>query len=132
MLIRGHHLLCILGFRGYGYDEYFVNNMNNIIKKLNNEQDMLIKLVDSVDNICEKCPNNIDGKCKNEHHQGSIKEMDDSVLNILEIKPNTLMKYDDVLDKIKLLMTEEAMDDICCNCTWKGYGCCIEGLKNLR
>ncbi|MBE0068610.1 DUF1284 domain-containing protein [Thermoanaerobacterium thermosaccharolyticum] len=132
MILRGHHLLCMLGFKGLGYDSDFIKNMDTIIKKLKDDDDVLIKLVDNVDNICEKCPNNITGVCENEHHEDSIKEMDDTVLNILQIKPETYMKYNDILDKIKLLMTEEVMDDICCNCAWKGYGYCVDGLKNLR
>ncbi|WKV07871.1 DUF1284 domain-containing protein [Thermoanaerobacterium sp. CMT5567-10] len=132
MIIRGHHLLCMLGFKGLGYNEEFIKNMDKIVKKLKNDDDVLIKLVDSVDNICEKCPHNFFGVCKNEHHKDSIREMDNAVLNILNIKSGTSMKYHDIKARIKLLMTEEAMDDICCNCTWREYGYCIDGLKKLN
>ncbi|MDK2806514.1 MAG: uncharacterized protein PWQ94_1678 [Thermoanaerobacterium sp.] len=124
--------MCMLGFKGLGYDREFTKNMDKIVKKLKSDDDVLIKLVDSVDNICEKCPNNVSGVCKNEHHKDSIREMDNAVLNILNIKSGTSMKYHDIKARIKLLMTEEAMDDICCNCAWREYGYCIDGLKNLK
>ena len=27
LVLRGHHLLCLKGFQGYGYDDDFVENM---------------------------------------------------------------------------------------------------------
>ena len=32
--LRGHHLLCIQGYQGYGYSEKFTDNMDNIIEDL--------------------------------------------------------------------------------------------------
>ncbi|KAA5806948.1 DUF1284 domain-containing protein [Thermoanaerobacterium thermosaccharolyticum] len=132
MIIRGHHLLCMLGFKGLGYDEEFIKNMDKIVKKLKNDGDVFIKLVDNVDNICEQCPNNFSGVCKNEHHKDSIKEMDDAVLESIHIKPGESMKYSEIMANIKLFMTEDIMNDICRNCSWKEYEYCVDGLKNLR
>ncbi|MFU0782059.1 MAG: DUF1284 domain-containing protein [Thermoanaerobacterium thermosaccharolyticum] len=132
MILRGHHLLCMLGFKGLGYDSDFIKNMDTIIKKLKDDDDVLIKLVDNVDNICEKCPNNLSGVCKNEHHRDSIKEMDDAVLKVIQIRPGESMKYSEIATNIKLFMTEDIMNGICRNCSWKGYGYCVDGLKDLR
>ncbi|MEW9083166.1 DUF1284 domain-containing protein [Caldanaerobacter subterraneus] len=132
MEIRGHHFLCMLGFRGLGYDEEFVKNMNEIIERLNNEQDMLIKVVDNVDNICALCPNNIDGECKIESYPGSVREKDRAVLKILGIKVGEVIRYRDIVNKIKENMTEEKMMNICKDCEWFGLGYCLEGLKKLK
>lgn len=132
MILRGHHLLCMLGFRGLGYDENFVLNMDAIINKLISEQDMLIKVVDNVDNICDKCPNNVDGTCKNEYYPGSIKEMDNVVLKILGIEEGSELEYREILLKLKKSMNEEDMDKICENCKWQNLGYCKEGLKKLK
>ncbi|WHE07448.1 DUF1284 domain-containing protein [Thermoanaerobacterium thermosaccharolyticum] len=132
MIIRGHHLLCMLGFKGLGYDEEFIKNMDKIVEKLKNDEDVLIKLVDSVDNICEKCPNNFSGMCKNEHHKDSIKEMDDAVLKVIQIRPGTYMKYKDVKAKMKISIKKDVFDLVCSNCDWKKYGYCVEGVENLK
>jgi hypothetical protein len=130
--IRGHHFLCILGFRGLGYDEKFVENMDKIIIKLNNEQDMLIKVVDNVDNICSMCPNNVNGECKTERFPGSVRERDRAVLKILGIEVKEVIRYIDILNKIKENMTEEKMVKICKDCEWFSLGYCLEGLKKLK
>jgi len=130
--IRGHHFLCMLGFRGLGYDEKFVKNMDEIIRKLDNKQDILIKVVDSVDNICAMCPNNIEGECKEEEYPGSVKEKDRTILEVLEIKTGEVFSYQEITNRIKEKMTEEKMEDICKNCQWFSLGYCLEGLKNLK
>ncbi|MBE3579888.1 MAG: DUF1284 domain-containing protein [Caldanaerobacter subterraneus] len=96
MEIRGHHFLCMLGFRGLGYDEEFVKNMNEIIERLYNEQYMLIKVVDNVDNICSTCPNNVNGECTAEKYPGSVREKDRAILKILGIEVGEAVWYKDV------------------------------------
>ncbi|MGI1692039.1 DUF1284 domain-containing protein [Thermoanaerobacter uzonensis] len=132
MEIRGHHFLCVLGFRGLGYDEKFVKNMDEIIRKLNNEHDMLIKAVDSVDNICSMCPNNVNGECTEEEYPGSVKGKDRAVLEILGIGVGEVVRYKDVVDKIKENMTEEKMMNICKDCEWFSLGYCLEGIRKLK
>ncbi|MEW8997238.1 MAG: DUF1284 domain-containing protein [Thermoanaerobacter sp.] len=132
MEIRGHHFLCMLGFRGLGYDEKFVKNMDEIIRKLNNKHDMLIKVVDSVDNICAMCPNNVNGECTEEEYPGSVKGKDRAVLEVLDIRPGEILSYREVTNRIKEKMTEEKMEKICSNCQWFSLGYCLEGFKKLK
>ncbi len=61
--IRPHHLLCILGFRGLGYSEKFVSNMEEVAKKLRSDFTSFITLVLECDAICAACPHNVEGKC---------------------------------------------------------------------
>ncbi len=132
MEIRGHHFLCMLGFRRLGYDEKFVKNMDEIIRKLNNEQDMLIKVVDNVDNICAMCPNNVDGECKIENYPGSVREKDRAILEVLGIEVGEILSYKKIINRIREKMTEEKMRDICRDCEWFSLGYCLEGLKKLK
>ena len=63
--LRGHHLLCLSGFQGYGYDEDFTQNMSdiNLKRKLS---DTTVSLTDSPDDICAACPNLKGNICENE------------------------------------------------------------------
>lgn len=64
-LIRPHHMLCLQFFEGKGYSDEFVTNMADI-KDILDKQNPYVEIVSGVDDICMKCPNYIEGNCKNE------------------------------------------------------------------
>lgn len=49
-------------FIGKGYDEKFVNNMNEVINELKKEDD--VRIVFSNDDICNCCPKFVNGECQ--------------------------------------------------------------------
>ncbi len=49
--LRPHHLLCILTYAGKGYTPTFVENYTQIVRRLNNEED--VELVHGADDICQ-------------------------------------------------------------------------------
>ena len=51
MRIRGHHLPCILGFRGLDYDKRFVQNMEKIVSPVRHNADLGLTLTDHCDDI---------------------------------------------------------------------------------
>ena len=141
LILRAHHIFCIQGFRGKGYNEEFVSNMTNIVRHLNKEDNIMIKVVNTPDYICLSCPNNIGqdemikfevnntydnkGFCENERY---IKNLDNQVLETLSIDEGSIYSYDDLLLKIKQYLTEEKFENICGNCKWYSLGYCREGL----
>jgi uncharacterized protein len=48
--LRGHHLLCILTYKGEGYSPAFVANLDRIAARLTAGEDVL--LVDGPDDVC--------------------------------------------------------------------------------
>lgn len=48
--LRGHHLLCLLTYKGKGYSPAFVANLNRIAARLATGEDVL--LVDGPDDVC--------------------------------------------------------------------------------
>ncbi len=63
IILRPHHGLCIAHFVGKGYDDAFVENMTDVIRRLN-EPDAAVRLTSSPDVICARCPNNQGGACR--------------------------------------------------------------------
>lgn len=116
LILRGHHLLCLKGFQGYGYDENFIKNMTNINNeiKLNTTE---IMLANSADDICNSCPNLKNGLCENETHEKKIVEMDNEVLKKLDIskKYNAIELFEKIDD---IFNTKESVSKICFNCIW--------------
>ena len=121
IMIRAHHLLCMQGFQGYGYDQAFVDNFKKILEMVEDDPFYEITIVDESDIFCACCPNNHQGICKRSPDADSnIKSIDNEVLkgigkesgnqdnyrNLLKIINNTFKSMDDV-------------KDICGDCDWK-------------
>ena len=116
LILRGHHLLCLQGFQGYGYDEDFIRNMDEInqIRKLG---DTTIQITNEADDICKACPNLKNNLCINKTQNDRITSMDNEVLS----KLNSSKEYD-ALDLFKnieeIFNSKETVNDICFKCMW--------------
>ena len=130
LVLRGHHLLCLKGFQGYGYDEDFVENMIevNSQRKLDTTT---VSLTNEADDLCEHCPNLKNNLCKDSTHNETIRKMDDEVLK--KIDPS--IEYDSVklFEKIDEIFTnEESVSNICFNCMWHEKCLFYQKLSNNR
>lgn len=128
--LRGHHLLCLQGFQGYGYDEDFVKNMTKInnMRKL---ADTSIKIVNYPDNICKACPNLVDNKCIDDKNNAKIIAMDDVVLS--KIDSNKTYNSIDLFNEIsQIFNTLQSVEDICFNCSWWEQCLIVKELENNR
>ena len=116
LILRGHHLLCLQGFQGYGYDEAFVENMGEINRqrKLDNTT---ISLTNTADDIFKSCPNLKDGLCENQKQNETIKSMDEQVLSKLDPSKeyNSLNLFKEVE---KNFNSKESVSKICSKCMW--------------
>ncbi len=65
VLLRGHHFLCILTYRGKGYSEVFVENMTAWVDAIRAGRP--VKLVEGPDDICRgltaKCREDVQHDC---------------------------------------------------------------------
>ncbi|MEE1157614.1 MAG: DUF1284 domain-containing protein [Methanobrevibacter sp.] len=115
--LRGHHLLCLLGFQGYGYSEDFVLNMTRI-NELRKSKDCIVSLTNEPDDICSSCPNLNDNVCENKKQNEIIVEMDDEVLSQfnLEKEYNSLELFNEVSLKFN---TMKKVENVCKNCKWE-------------
>ncbi|WP_298523787.1 DUF1284 domain-containing protein [uncultured Methanobrevibacter sp.] len=116
LVLRGHHLLCLKGFQGYGYDEAFVRNMVDINAKRKLDT-TTVTLTNSADDICKACPNLNEGICENEDQNKRIVGMDEEVLKKLDIteEQNAI----ELFKKVDLIFnTKESVCEICSNCMW--------------
>lgn len=116
LILRGHHLLCLKGFQGYGYDEDFVKNMSDINTK-RKQDTTTITLTNTCDDICKACPKLENGHCENENQNRRIVEMDDEVLKKLDdTKEYNALELFETVDSI--FNTKESVSEICSNCMW--------------
>ena len=116
LVLRGHHLLCLKGFQGYGYSKEFSENMAKI-NFLRKQDDTTVLLVNSDDDICKACPNLKDNICENSHQNKKIIEMDNTVLS----KITSAKEYDavELFKKIDALFpNRKSVEKICLDCNW--------------
>ena len=128
--LRGHHLLCLKGFQGYGYDESFVENMIQI----NSQRKMpktTVSLCDFADDICSACPNLIDGICEDEAQNERIVSMDREVLKRLAgTQEHDSIELFEKIDEI--FSTKESVSKICFDCKWSEKCLFYQKLSNNR
>lgn len=133
MRLRLHHLLCIFGFRGLGYDEKFIKGMERVIQKIKDNPTLEIELIKGCDDICRACPFNINGLCENEAVGGEerVRERDRQVAGRLDLKAEDILTIKEVLDSVKKKIKPGDLSVICKDCPWLKMGYCAEGLKKI-
>jgi len=136
LTIRGHHLLCIQGFRGLGYSSEFISNFTQIVKTIHSNQNVYLKLVCNADDICKCCPHLQEGKCrKYDDAVEHVMSMDLAVLGLLQISSDSIISageaYARLAKVVKRNGAETIVKRICTGCEWMSLGFCVEGLKQL-
>ncbi len=133
MRLRFHHLLCILGFRGLGYDEKFIKGMERVVQKIKDNPNLEIELIKGCDNICAACPFNIEGLCENEAIGGEekVRGRDSEVAGRLNLKAEDILTIKEIMDLLKKKIKPGDLSVICKDCPWLKMGYCEEGLKRI-
>ena len=115
--IRAHHLLCIQGFHGLGYDQKFIQRMEEIVALLSSNTSLEVEIITEADEICENCPNLNEGACAKD--QGSkIKELDVHVINHTLLKENDTMTFKRAIDTVNHALNTSDVKFICECCEW--------------
>jgi len=113
--IRAHHLLCLQGFQGYGYDQEFTIWMGKIIQTLKSDPSTKIEIVNDADDICTNCPNLIEKQCV-DHLK--INKMDANVIGAISLEENQILTIKTALQIINMELNSEAIKSVCEGCVW--------------
>lgn len=126
--LRGHHLLCLLGFQGMGYSPEFVAHMTDVHQHLRNSPDTEILLVAGPDDLCERFPDDQPNHCKD----ANIDERDRSVLQKIGVQAGDKVTWRDLQQRIKGRLEPRDIPNLCSTCPWRSYGVCEEGVANAN
>ena len=125
MRLRPHHLLCTQGYSGKGYSDDFVGNMTAITNRLRSDENIIVDIVFSTDDICGKCPKMISADlCEN---NDKVKRFDRKVTNYFCLEEKSYI-YRDIIREINAKMTVSMMDDICSDCSWYPVSACKKNI----
>ncbi|MCK4859835.1 MAG: DUF1284 domain-containing protein [Candidatus Omnitrophica bacterium] len=121
MRLRAHHLLCLQGFQGYGYNPNFTNNLTKLIQEINSTPQLEIELIDEGDAVCFFCPYHKESLCqKTADSSRKVKDIDLKVLNKLGLSKGARVKQEDIFCFVnKKFRYISDVKDICTDCEWK-------------
>ncbi len=126
--LRGHHLFCLLGYRGMGYSKEYVENMTRIHQILRNNPKTLVQLVKGPDQLCEKYPNSGDYHCQDQN----IYDRDAVILERMGLKLNQILKWEDIEARVLKHVVPTDIQSICETCSWRSYGVCEQGVERIH
>ena len=132
--IRGHHLLCMLGFKGLGYSSAFVRNMRLIVDRVRGNPATALVLTTECDGICRACPYQQDGNCaKPRTGKRRPADADRALLSHLGWAPNTHTTAGEAYQRIATCVDTGDLGRLFCrSCSWLEEGFCVAGLAELK
>lgn len=113
--IRAHHLLCLQGFQGYGYDQEFTMRMGEIIRSLKSNPSTKIQIVTDADDICISCPKLVEKYCVD---HSKIKIMDSIIIGNISLEENQICTIKAALQIIDTELSSKAIKTVCQGCVW--------------
>jgi hypothetical protein len=134
MILRAHHLICILGFRGLGYSPDYVANMSQIVGQLSSSPETLIEIASKPDDICAPCPFLKEWGCheKGLESEQMVRNRDYAVMEKLNVIAGEKITWAEVEKRIRSSISPEDLDRICQDCQWLPQGYCVAGLERLK
>ncbi|MDR7079253.1 hypothetical protein J2Y03_004311 [Neobacillus niacini] len=126
--LRGHHLFCLLGYRGMGYSEEYVKNMTRLHQTLRENPKTLIQLVNGPDQLCKKYPNTGTYHCQDMN----IFDRDAVILEKMGLTIGQILNWEDIESRIKKFVVPSDIQVICETCSWRSYGVCQEGIQEIH
>ncbi|EWG12819.1 DUF1284 domain-containing protein [Cytobacillus firmus] len=125
--LRGHHLFCLLGYRGMGYSQEYVENMTRIHQTLRDNPRTWIQLVKGPDYLCAKYPNSGEYHCEHD----DIYERDAVILEKLGLNIGQILYWQDIESNIQKYALPSDIQTVCETCSWRSYGVCEEGIRDI-
>ncbi|MFD2611704.1 DUF1284 domain-containing protein [Paenibacillus gansuensis] len=123
--LRGHHLLCLLGFRGMGYSPGFAANMRNVYEQLRESPETEVTLVKGADDLCSCFPADQPNHCDTP----GVHAKDDAILDRLGLTRGETLSWNSIVQKIRVSYVPEDIPVLCHSCPWQPYGVCERGLS---
>ena len=130
-ILRGHHLLCVFGWRGFGYSDEFNRAMDEVVKNLDDSE---IAITAGPDELCRKCPNLQKNRCyKNDGDQEeAILAHDKRVLEFLDLEIGSTITVSELKVIIRKKEAQKFLGELCLGCSWFDKGYCLEGLNAIK
>jgi hypothetical protein len=126
--LRGHHLLCLLGYRGLGYSPAFVERMTQVYEALRRMPQRPVRVVFGPDDLCAAFPAQGDSHCLEER----VLARDERVRTRLGLRVGAQLPFAEVLARVRTGVLPDDIARWCATCPWQPLGLCAEGVARVR
>ncbi|SFI27939.1 hypothetical protein SAMN02799624_00077 [Paenibacillus sp. UNC496MF] len=126
--LRGHHLLCLLGFRGMGYSAAYAANMARVYNRLKDEPHTPVTIVAGPDELCACFPADEEPHCEN----ASVARLDRDALAKLDLRFGLTLPWSAVIARVRAGVEPEDIGTLCRTCQWRSYGVCEAGVRTIK
>lgn len=125
--LRGHHLFCLMGYRGKGYSDGFCANMTSVYETLRSRPDTTIELIEGPDDICAAFPSDQPSHCQNR----SVYQKDHAIIRKLGLETGSRFSWETVCSRAAAFAKPEDVRTLCRDCRWQPLGLCEEGVGHI-
>ena len=127
IVLRPHHFLCTLGFKGKGYNPAFIHNFQIYKNCLELEPTMPLELRFETDVICAACPHQRGLKCEQEE---KVQAIDRRHAQILRLKEGDRLSWNEAKQRIREHV--DSLTELCEGCPWLALGICQNAVDALK
>ena len=114
--LRGHHLICLHFFDGEGYDDAFIKNLQETLRRA---EDADVEIAPAADDVCAACYHFKEGRCmQSDNADEAIREMDAKSLELLGLSVSDRVSWKVLKDKIPGIFPEW-YSLYCADCDWR-------------
>lgn len=117
--LRPHHAMCILNYRGKGYSEEFVKNMDAIVEGLKDETSITINR--NKDALCAACINRIQPSSDNPAgcvFMDKVERYDSAVFELLSLSDGQVLTWGELRNMVYSKIFPKNIGRICSDCEW--------------
>ncbi|PWK15940.1 DUF1284 domain-containing protein [Tumebacillus permanentifrigoris] len=125
--LRGHHLLCLLGYRGMGYSDTYVDNMTGVYRTLLADPTTECEIVSGPDQLCQCFPADGEYHCEDRN----VAERDALIVQRLGLQAGQVVSWAEILSRVAQSLQPDDLFQICSTCPWLSYGVCQEGIQRV-
>ena len=104
-----------------------MENMQGIVDRIRENPSMEIEVVSGVDDICLKCPHNVENRCSKPGR--NVEQFDREIVDRLKIDVGRKVESKILLNLVEKRIQSEELSIICKGCEWLELGFCEEGLR---
>lgn len=128
--LRPHHLVCLQFYRGEGYDEQFVSNLDDVLSRLRGEAAVIVT---GADDVCAACPGlSAQGLCEDPHGgEVEIARLDALACELLGIGRGDRLSLAQAAERLEddAVATGRWRFEACGDCEWEDV--CEQGWDAL-